>query len=120
MISAKSLAIFGMITGIIGLVLSVVVLFSGCAAPKQTIQPVSVLNPVINQDLCEKAEACTERMVKNFNLTDLKDHESIKEADCKILAFACTGKDTLVMLRIHLVGTLQGQCINTSITVEGV
>jgi len=116
MINKKVLAYLGLFICLLSFVLVVIFLFGGCAAPKtQIIQA----NQVINQDLCDKAEICAEKMVAAFNIKDLKDQETITEASCKILAFACTAKEASIMMRIHIVGTIQEQCINATITVEG-
>ena len=91
-------------------------LFISCATPQTTP---TIMEKTIDQSLCQKAEECTIKMVDSFNIKDLKDQADIEEMSCNILAFACTSKGSVVMLRIHIKGKIQGQCINSTISVEG-
>lgn len=90
--------------------------FISCASSKPIT---SIMEKVVDQSICQKQEECVIKMVESFNVKDLKNQSDIKEASCKILAFACTTKSSAVLLQIHLKGIVQGQCVDSSITVEG-
>ena len=106
---------------VIGLILSCFIIT--CAAQNSTFVSNPVKSNLIltqeDQDLCDKVEVCTKKMVENFNYQELRNSPDIKDLSCNIIGFVCNNKEAVVGLRVHIEGTFQGQCTNVTILIEG-
>lgn len=109
--SIKTAAVIG---AFYGACCAIIILMTGCTAHRTLVEQ------AINKSACYQQEACVVRMVGKFNLTDLKKQPGIESASTQILAFQCTPKASIVVMRVSLKGQVQGQCLDASILIEGV